>query len=167
MQEKTAILAATSPKDSGTYHNFLITRKDPENPKKNLFNVVYLYEICKDCRGTEKAADCTHMMDNISKNKNAARRRQTAACYPPNRSANRDQELFGITQTYSKGLVPPELIEDLSKNIEDLRHPARCVYLGIDPGGGGDGKLGIVGVAEQLTEYGQIFTVRLAPATLQ
>ena len=95
MQDKTSILAATTPQDSNTYHSFLINVKDPETGKL-LFNVVLLIEVCKACRQPgKKAWKCTHKLGAMSGNKSAAKRNETLLFYRAEDKAIAQRELFG------------------------------------------------------------------------
>ena len=160
MQDKTAILAATTPQDDSTYHSFLISRRDPDRPEQLLFNVVNLMEICKACKASEKPWKCTHKSYNISSNKSTAKRKETLLLYRENQKHVAMRELYGVAAGGSGGLIPDSDIEQLRNNISKLNKPARCIYLGIDPGGGGPGDLGIVGMVETITETGPKHMVR-------
>lgn len=154
MQDKTSLLAATTPQDSSTYHNFLITRKDPNRPDKLLFNVVELMEICKACKQTNKPWTCTHKSYNISGSKSVAKREETLALYPENKKFLALRELFGQAAGGSSGLLSQEGIDQLHSHFVDLDHKAQCIYLSIDPGGGGDGRMGLTAMVDANTIHG-------------
>jgi len=161
MQEKTSILAATTPQDNSTYHSFLINIKDPDTGKL-LFNVVHLVEICKACRNSSNPLGCTHKYDEMSGNKSAAKRKETMRFYRPEQKHIAQRELLGQQASGSTGLIPKERIERFSTSsvIIPLVPNFRCIYLGIDPGGGGPGELGIVGMAELVTDIGPKLVVK-------
>lgn len=161
MQDKTAILAATTPQDNSTYHSFLISRRDPDRPEQLLFNVVNLIEICKACKKSEKPWKCEHKSYNTSSNKSTAKRRETELLYPPNKKHIAMRELFGQAAGGSGGLIPDDDIQVLHSNICSIELPPRAIYLGIDPGGGGPGELGIVAMVETMTPEGPRTVVRI------
>lgn len=160
MQEKTAILAATTPQDNSTYHSFLISRKDPDRPEQPLFNVVNLMEICKKCRNeSDKPWKCTHKAYNTSSNKGRSKIKETLTLYRDNQKHVAMRELFGQAASGTGGLLPAEYIEQFKNSISALETPPRCIYLGIDPSGGGLGELGVVAMVEDISARGMRFVV--------
>jgi hypothetical protein len=160
MQKKTAILAATTPQDNSTFHAHLCNVRDPETNKR-IFNVVYLVEVCKACLKTAKPFQCTHMDDRISGSKSADARKQTMLFYGPGEKHVAMRELMGQQAGGNSGLLPQDRIERFHASSIIISDMPRAIYIGIDPGGGGPGELGIVGIAETMSmEYGQKLAVR-------
>lgn len=160
MQDKTSILAATTPQDNTTYHAFLINVLDPDTNER-IFNVVNLIEVCKACKKTDKPWKCTHMADRISGSKSQASRDQTLLFYRDGQQAVALRELFGEQSKNTSGLLPEPWIERFLKSEIHIKDPVRALYLAVDPGGGGPGELGIVGIVETLSvEYGARLAVR-------
>lgn len=160
MQKKTSVLAATSPQGSNSYNNYLLGLKNPTTGK-NIFNVVLLKEICKACRGTDKAWKCEHKSTAMSGNKSAAKRKDTLSFYRSNQKHIAMRELYGKASDGNGGLIPERLIKRLKESSVPIDKPARAVYIGVDPGGGGDGKTGLCAIVETLTDRGAKLAVCL------
>lgn len=154
MQDKTSILAATTPQDNSTFHSHLINVRDPETGKR-IFNVVNLVEVCKSCLKSSKPWKCSHMSDRISGSKSEAARKQTMLFYRPGQKHVAMRELMGQQASDTSGLIPDEWIKTFHNSTVDIKDRPRAIYLGIDPGGGGPGELGVIGIAETLSpEHG-------------
>lgn len=165
MQEKTAILAATTPQDNSTYHSFLISRKDPDRPEQLLFNVVNLMEICRKCReNSDEPWKCTHKAYNTSSNKGRSKIKETLTLYRDHQKHVAMRELFGQAASGSGGLLPAEYIKQVSESVDALENPPRCIYLAIDPSGGGLGELGVVALVEDWGPKGMRFVVSYCAA---
>lgn len=147
---QTSILAATTPQDNSTYHAYLINVKDPETGKR-VFNVVNLVEVCKACLASAKPWKCTHMSERISGSKSEAARRQTMLFYRPGQKHVAMRELMGQQASGNGGLLASEWVEAFHASEVLLRDRPRAIYLGIDPGGGGPGELGVVGIVETMS----------------
>jgi len=161
MQKKTSVLAATSPQGSNSYNNYLLSLKNPETGK-SIFNVVLLKEVCKSCRNTDKAYSCEHKSTAMSGNKSAAKRKDTLSFYRPNQKHIAMRELYGATTDGGGGLISERLIQRLQESTITVNGPVRAVYIGIDPGGGGEGKLGVCAMVETLSDRGAKLAVSLA-----
>lgn len=158
MQEKTSILAATTPQDNTTYNAYLINLKDPETGE-SIFNVVHLFEVCDDCRGTPHAWQCNHAPDRISGSKTRKSRTESLLFYQDGDEEIGGRELFGVGNKNSNNLLLSEVITKFRESVVEIRNPVRALYLGIDPGGGGPGDLGICGIVETMTESGSFLAV--------
>ena len=133
---------------------------DPDTNER-IFNVVNLIEVCKACKKTDKPWKCTHMADRISGSKSQASRDQTLLFYRDGQQAVALRELFGEQSKNTSGLLPEPWIERFLKSEIHIKDPVRALYLAVDPGGGGPGELGIVGIVETLSvEYGARLAVR-------
>lgn len=153
MQDKTSILAATTPQDNSTYHAFLIEVRDPDTGKR-IFNVVNLVEVCKACRRSAKPWKCTHMSDRISTVKSEAARRQTMLFYRAGQKHVAQRELMGQSATNSGSVLHEDWIQAFGASSIPLVTQPRCIYLAIDPGGGGPGELGIIAMVETASREG-------------
>lgn len=161
MQDKTSILAATTPQDNSTYHAYLINVKDPESGKR-VFNVVNLVEVCKSCLKTSKPWKCSHMSERISGSKSEAARKQTMLFYRPGQKHVAMRELMGQQNSETGGLIPVEWMENFHTSSIPVEDRPRAIYLGIDPGGGGPGELGVIGIAETISlEHGPRLAVSM------
>lgn len=161
MQDKTSILAATTPQDNTTYHAFLLNARDKTTGER-LFNVVNLFEVCKSCLAGKTPWKCTHNQDRISASKSKAARDQTLALYRDGQQAVALRELFGQASKNTTNLIPTEHSDLFKKSTVHITDPVRALYIGIDPGGGGPGELGVVGIAETFDNQGTIPGPRLA-----
>ena len=154
MQDKTSILAATTPQDTSTFQCHLINVKDPETGRK-IFNVINLVEVCKSCLVSAKPWKCSHMAERISGSKSEAARKQTMLFYRPGQKHVMMRELLGQQSSESGGLIPAIWIERFHTSEMVPEDRPRAIYLGIDPGGGGPGELGVIAVAETMSmQYG-------------
>jgi hypothetical protein len=153
MQEKTSLLAATTPQDNTTYNSFLITLKDPET-QEHVFNVVNLFEVCPACLAGDKPWQCTHTPDKISGSKTRKSRAITSLFYGDGDEAIGGRELYGVGNKASNNLLLSKVIERFRASSVKVVDQVRALYLAIDPGGGGPGDLGIVGIVETNSERG-------------
>lgn len=160
MQPKTSILAATSPQDNTSYHAFMMNATDKSTGRR-IFNVVNLVEVCEVCAATETPWTCVHAQDRLSWSKSAAARNETAAFYRKGQDAVRGRELFGIANKNTSNLLPPTHVDLFFNSSVEVREPARVLYLAIDPGGGGPGELGMVGLVESHVSSGPAAGARL------
>jgi len=147
MQAKTAIIGATSPQGKNTYQSYLMDLVDPESGKK-IFNVVELVEVCKKCRESDEPLNCKHKLDMMSGNKSSEKRDITHLFYREEDRHLAMRELMGQRADGSSGRLMENWIKNFSMTREPISMRPRCVYLGIDPGGGGAGELGITGMVE-------------------
>ena len=146
MQTKTSLLAATTPQDNTTFHAALLNLIDPSTGKP-VFNVVNLVEVCPKCLLTDKPWKCTHRSDQISGSKSQYDRDITLLMFR-NAQSTAVRELFG-QQTQSKdNLLQDEWIERFYKSSATFEHSVRALYMGVDPGGGGSGQMGVCVIAE-------------------
>lgn len=153
MQPKTSILAATSPQDNTSFHAFMINVVDPSTNER-VFNVVNLVEVCKACLETETPWKCVHTQDRLSGSKSKAARDQTSLFYRNGQGAVQARELFGIASKNNTGLLPPAHVEMFFKSSVHISAPVPVLYLAIDPGGGGSGEMGVVGLVDTVITEG-------------
>lgn len=161
MQPKTSILAATSPQDNTSYHAFMINVVDKSTGQR-VFNVVNLMEVCEACLKTDTPWTCVHAQDRLSWSKSKAARDETSLFYRKGQDAVRGRELFGIANKNTSNLLPPSHVDLFFKSSVHITVPARVLYLAIDPGGGGPGELGIVGLVDTMVSSGPTAGARLA-----
>ena len=156
MQKKTAVLAATTPQDDTTFHAFMINAID-DNTGKPIFNVVNLVEVCAECLKTDKPWKCPHTMDRISGSKSKADRDITLKLIRD--EGVRMREMFGQQTKADNKWLKDEWMQRFHNSKVPIDHPVRAVYMGIDPGGGGDSEMALTAIAET---YSKEFGTRLA-----
>lgn len=161
MQPKTSILAATSPQDNTSFHAFMINVIDPATNER-VFNVVNLVEVCKACMESETPWKCVHTQDRLSGSKSKAARDQTALFYRTGQGAVQARELFGIASKNNTGLLQPGQVDLFWKSSVHISAPVPVLYLAIDPGGGGSGEMGIIGLVDTVIIEGTQPGPRLA-----
>jgi len=132
--------------------------RDPDTGKR-IFNVVNLVEVCKSCRRSAKPWKCTPMSDRISTITSEAARRQTMLFYRAGQEHVAQRELMGQAASNSGNLIHDSWIGTLKTRCIDIVVPPRCVYLAIDPGGGGPGELGVIAMVETPTPVGDRLAV--------
>lgn len=152
MERKTTFLAATSPQSEDTYFSYLCQVKNPRTGAK-IFNVVYLVQVCKECRNSGKSLECLHKRDKMSSNKNAKTMEDTLLFFRPGveRQVAARENQGEITS--NKGLIISRALVDLWKSLRvAVVNPVRVIYLSVDTGGGSVGHMGIAAHVEQ-TDY--------------
>jgi hypothetical protein len=148
MQEKTALLAATSPKGAASSYCSLLLNVKDENGE-HLFNVVRASESCKDCLAKGVSETCTHKALARSKNKSAKKMKNTFLMYGDTDYDKAMEEMYGQESKSKGGVIPESKVQEFKKNIRQLTHRPRCVYISIDPGGGGNSsEMGVIVAAE-------------------
>lgn len=148
MQEKTALVAASSPKGAAnSYCSRLIAAHDDEgNP---IFNTVRASESCKACLAAGISETCNHKALSRSKNKSTRKMKATAALYQDGDYDTMMEEMYGLESNSKGGIIPDSAVKTFLENIKTLLHRPRCVYISIDPGGGGKGsQMGVIVAAE-------------------
>lgn len=103
---------------------------------------------------------------NTSGNKTRSKIKETQALYRANQTHVMMREILGQSASGSGGILPQQYIDDFIKSVDTLENPPRCIYLAIDPSGGGTGELGIVGLIETWGNQGPRFMVSLSPLPL-
>lgn len=109
MQDKTSILAATTPQDDNTYHAFLLNCRDRTTGER-LYNVVFLFEVCEDCLKGASPWKCVHNQDRISGSKSKAARDQTMEMFRDGQQSVMMRELFGQATKNTSTLIPEGMI---------------------------------------------------------
>jgi hypothetical protein len=71
--------------------------------------------------------------------------------YRPGQKHVAMRELMGQQASDTGGLLPDEWVSNFHDSCVNLEDRPRAIYLGIDPGGGGPGELGIIGIAETMS----------------
>jgi hypothetical protein len=65
------------------------------------------------------------------------------------------RELFGQQNQNTSGLLHDAWMEKLLVSEIHIEDPVRCLYMAVDPGGGGPGELGVIGIVETISpKYG-------------
>jgi len=142
MQEKTALLAATSPQGANnSYCSYLLNLTDNG---KHVFNVINLMEVCKTCRAGKNPELCTHKSLVRSANKSAKKIRLTYLMYDAGDKGKAMEELYGQERKSKGGVIPDEFVDAFKSNVRALDHRPRAIYCSFDPGGGSSaGQFGI------------------------
>lgn len=161
MEFQNSIIAATSPQSEDSYNHFLINLINPVT-KKHAYNVVYLYEVCKACLDAGKPWKCTHNQEQLSASKNQATVDEVRAAYRPGQTAAKLRETFGVTTGGNDKIIQAEYITAFFNERVKIDGKPRCIYLAIDPTGGGDSELGVVGIVETSSEQGAKLAVSLS-----
>lgn len=160
MEYRNSIIAATSPQTEDSYNHHLITLINPLTGK-NVYNVVYLYEVCQACLDAGKAHKCTHNQEQLSDSKRQETVDEVRLGYRAGQSAAKLRETAGVTTSGVDRLIPADYITRFFNTRVKVKSPSltlqidgkpRCLYLAIDPSGGGDSELGIVGIVESYTQ---------------
>jgi phosphopantothenoylcysteine synthetase/decarboxylase len=148
MQEKTALLAATTPKGSAnSYCSLLLNVKDEKG--ENLFNVIRASEFCKECLAKGVSETCTHKALARSKNKSSKKMKNTFLMYQEGDLDTAMEEMYAQESKSKGGIIPESKVKEFKENIRQLTNRPRCVYISIDPGGGGkSSQMGVVVAAE-------------------
>jgi hypothetical protein len=148
MQEKTSLLAATSPKGAASsYCSLLLNVKDADG--ENLFNVVRASEWCKDCLAKGISESCTHKTLARSSNKSQKKMKNTFLMYQDGDVDKAMEEMYGQEAKTKGGIIPDEKVREFKENVRQLTHRPRCVYISLDPGGGGkSSQMGVIIAAE-------------------
>jgi hypothetical protein len=163
LQEKTSLIAASSPKGSAnTFASRLIEARSKVDGKL-IFNVVRAVEVCKKCLQNGTPETCNHDPLSRSFNKSQRKAQDTMAIYGDGDDYDVGmEENLGIESKSKGGIIPNVMVEEFKENIAAFNMRPRCIYLSIDPGGGGKGsQIGVVIAAEMNTpSKGVVLTVR-------
>lgn len=116
-------------------------------------------DICEACKKSASPWDCTHKNDSIGEWKSERKIRETMLFYKPEQRHLMMRELRGIPSDANRELLVRKVREQFrdAPPVSIQRAP-RAIYLGIDPGGGGPGEMGLVATIESITEYGKPIT---------
>jgi hypothetical protein len=150
MEFRNSIIAATSPQSEDSFNHHLINLKD-KNTGKNLYHVVYLFEVCDACTKAGKQAKCTHMGDQLSDSKRQETVDAVRQSYRAGQSAAKLRETFGVTTSSIERIIPAQYVERFFSRRVDVDDKPRCIYMAIDPSGGGDSEMGVVAICESFT----------------
>lgn len=150
LQEKTSLIAASSPKGSAnTFASRLVEARSKVDGEL-IFNVVRAVEVCKMCLEKGTPETCTHDPLSRSFNKSQRKAQDTMAIYGDGDDyAVGMEENLGIESKTGGGIIPNIMVEEFKENILEFNMRPRCVYLSVDPGGGGKGsQIGVIIAAE-------------------
>ena len=140
--ETTALIAISTPLDGMNFYSEMFELKGGDG--KPLFNTLRIGLSCAKCQAAGKAADCTHMKDVIPPWKSAAKFDMVKAIYGDRKDLLARESMGQITSDQAS-VFPEKLINRfLEKPEYQLRNPAKYVFLGVDPNGGGASEMAIV-----------------------
>jgi len=78
--------------------------------------------------------------------------KQTAELYQDGDRDTMMEEMYGQESTSKGGIIPDSKVQQFKENIKILTHRPRCVYVSMDPGGGGkSSQMGVIVAAEMNT----------------
>lgn len=158
MQDKTSLLAATTPK--GAYNSYAgKLMKFKRQDGSLIFNVVKSEELCEKCIAEGNDDICPHRAALRSKNKSTQKIRDTGLLYDD--EDRKKEELYGYEVSTRGRIIDQETVDTFRTHVIDFNQHPRCVYVSIDPSGGGSGsQLGIVVAAEYVDpKFGPKLTV--------
>lgn len=96
---------------------------------------------------------------NTSGNKTRSKIKETMSLYRANQTHVMMREILGQSASGQGGILPQQYIDDFIKSVDTLENAPRCIYLAIDPAGGGTGEMGIVALVETWGDTGPRFMV--------
>lgn len=181
MQDRTGIVGLTTPKgEKKQFFKHLMRAKDKEgNP---IFLKLQNKEACDACIELNRQDTCPHEVYSRSTNKTAKSMEKARLVYGEEYATAGNEELLGMDTSERGSIIPSKDIEAFQSNVIKMDKPPRCVYLSIDPGGGGkNSEMGIIIAAEVVGPYGvkiavsyffsyftvsETFFTRLAPLPL-
>lgn len=150
MEFRNSIIAATSPQSEDSFNHHLINLRNPIT-NQLVYNVVYLYEVCKPCLDAGKPWKCTHMQEQLSDSKRQDTVDEVRLGYRAGQTAAKLRETFGVTTSGGNRLIPDQYISQFFAKVIEVDPQPRCIYMGIDPSGGGDSEMGVVAIVESFT----------------
>lgn len=140
--ETTALIAISTPLDGMNFYSEMFELKGGDG--KPLFNQLRIGLSCAKCQAAGKAVDCTHMKDIIPPWKSAAKFDMVKAIYGDRKDLLAKESMGQITSDQCS-VFPEKLINRfMEKPTYRLRNPARYVFLGVDPNGGGASEMAII-----------------------
>ncbi len=117
-------------------------------------------EICKACKQSDHPEKCRHKDYNMSRSKSFHKRKLAYQMYGADKKSAQS-ELAGFSSREASNILSRAQIDMLMKSDPvTINHQISCVYLSVDPSGGGSSRLGIVAYCEVMTENGQRNVVR-------
>jgi hypothetical protein len=138
----TSLLAISTPLDEFNYYSKLVEQKDDHG--KPFFKTVKAGRICDDCMRLpfEQMLKCDHVVDGAHW-KNAAKLKRLKALYEGD-EARGARELGGVPMSSYTACFQKADIEGLYLNpLRVTRAMPRCIYITVDPNGGGMSKMGM------------------------
>jgi hypothetical protein len=157
-RKNTSIITATSMPLENLVFEHLMNAKNPMSDEP-IFSVVKVDEVCKACRAAGTSLSCMHKLHKMSGNKSVGTRAATLALFPAGNRSQAEKELLNVDTGAGNHLLKES---DINKFINSMIHVTkkpRCIYIGIDPGGGGLGHMGLCAIAEQPTVDGDTLAV--------
>ena len=140
--ETTALIAISTPLDGMNFYSEMFELKGGDGLP--LFNTLRIGLSCAKCQAAGKAADCTHMKDIIPPWKSAAKFDMVKAIYGDRKDLLARESMGQITSDQCS-VFPEKLINKMMERPEyKMRNPARYIFLGVDPNGGGASEMAII-----------------------
>lgn len=140
--QTAALIAISTPLDGMNFYSEMFELKGGDG--QPLFNQLRIGLSCAKCQAAGKAADCTHMKDVIPPWKSAAKFDMVKAIYGDRKDLLAKESMGQITSDQAS-VFPEKLINKIMTNPEyKLRNPAKYIFLGVDPNGGGASEMAII-----------------------
>jgi len=145
-QSKTTLVAISTVTTNISFFKKLMETKDVNG--NFVFNSEAWTPICEECRKGPRPLWCPHKIHKMSDGKSMDKISKLAAFYTGDVSTML-QELFGVATSSDSTFFTEEEIHNIIHGVPisiNARPP--CIYLAIDPGGGGPGELSAVAMVE-------------------
>ena len=140
--ETTALIAISTPLDGMNFYSEMFDLKGGDG--QPLFNTLRIGLSCAKCQAAGKAAECTHMNDVIPPWKSAAKFDMVKAIYGDRKDLLARESMGQITSDQAS-VFSEKLVNRLMERPEyALKNPAKYIFLGVDPNGGGSSDMAIV-----------------------
>jgi len=140
--ETTALIAISTPLDGMNFYSEMFDLKGGDG--QPLFNTLRIGLSCAKCQAAGKASECTHMKDVIPPWKSAAKFDMVKAIYGDRKDLLARESMGQITSDQAS-VFSEKLINRLMERPEyQLQNPAKYVFLGVDPNGGGSSEMAII-----------------------
>jgi hypothetical protein len=140
--ETTALIAISTPLDGMNFYSEMFDLKGGDG--QPLFNTLRIGLSCAKCQAAGKASECTHMNDVIPPWKSAAKFDMVKAIYGDRKDLLARESMGQITSDQAS-VFSEKLVERLMGRPEYMmKNPAKYIFLGVDPNGGGSSDMAIV-----------------------
>jgi hypothetical protein len=155
-KKRTCIIGISTPMGDDNILTWLIRLMDAsKGVPRPLFNVVQAGRVCPACVEAERAFDCTHMRFSVPPWKSKTKMARMNIVYAERPELLVREVLGGVANSEHKAYLPSE-IDAFFKNVSHDVTNVKCVYLAVDPSGGGPSEFAAVAAVED----GQRLSVR-------
>lgn len=147
-KKRTCVIMISTPKGQDNIYTWLTDLVDTSvDPPVPLFNVVRAGKVCQACVAADKAFSCTHMRTSTPAWKSESKIARMKILYA-DRPDLELMEIKGVSADSERAAFTRAHVDAMFGNVVVRVHNIKCVYIAVDPSGGGSSEFAAVAFVE-------------------